>query len=86
LRSTKASAALDRLKRRADNPNFSMVFNGNGMFCLTLATGNGDSERLCEPMQLDDFVAFVNGYGPQIPKKQSKYDIEFSKQLKRSAD
>jgi hypothetical protein len=32
-------------------------------------------------MTMDDFVAFVNGYGPQIVKRISKLDVEFSKQL-----
>jgi hypothetical protein len=32
-------------------------------------------------MPLDDFVAFVNAYGPQTPKRVSKLDVEFSKQL-----
>jgi hypothetical protein len=32
-------------------------------------------------MMLDDFVAFVNAYGPQIPKRVSKLEVEFSKQL-----
>jgi hypothetical protein len=30
---------------------------------------------------MDEFVSFVNAYGPQIPKRVSKLDIEFSKQL-----
>jgi len=30
---------------------------------------------------MDDFVVFVNSFGPQIVKRVSKLDIEFSKQL-----
>lgn len=81
MRSTRASAAIDRLKRRSDNVGYSMVLGSNGMFCLVLVNASGESERLCEPMQMDDFVAFVNAYGPQTPKRVSKLDIEFSKQL-----
>ena len=33
------------------------------------------------PMELDEFVAFVNAQGPQIAKRISKNDIEFEKQL-----
>jgi hypothetical protein len=85
LRSTKASGAVERLKRRTDNTNYSLVLNGNGLFSLALRTGNGESERLCTPMDLDGFVTFVNNYGPQTPKKLSKLDIEFNKQLKKPA-
>lgn len=81
MRSTRASAAIDRLKRRSDNVGYSMVLGSNGMFCLVLVNASGESERLCEPMQMDDFVAFVNAYGPQTQKRVSKLDIEFSKQL-----
>lgn len=81
MRSTKASAAIDRLKRRSGNALYSMTLSGGGMFCLVLATEAGESNRLCEPMMLDEFVAFVNAYGPQTPKRVSKLDIEFSKQL-----
>ncbi|MSP86671.1 MAG: hypothetical protein EXR38_01050 [Methylotenera sp.] len=81
MRSTKASAAIDRLKRRSDNPHYSMTMNSSGFFCLVLPIGAGDSERLCEAMMLDDFVAFVNAYGPQTPKRVSKLELEFSKQL-----
>lgn len=81
MRSTKASAAIDRLKRRSGNAQYSMTLSGGGMFCLVLVTEAGESSRLCEPMMLDEFVAFVNAYGPQTPKRVSKLDVEFSKQL-----
>ncbi len=81
MRSTRASAAIDRLKRRSDNVNYSMTMNSGAMFSLVLPNASGDSVRLCEPMMLDDFVTFVNAYGPQIPKRVSKLEVEFSKQL-----
>jgi hypothetical protein len=81
MRSTRASAAIDRLKRRSDNPNYSMTMNSGAMFSLVLPNEAGDTTRLCEPMMLDDFVAFVNAYGPQTPKRVSKLEVEFSKQL-----
>lgn len=84
-RSTKASAAIDRLKRRSGIEQYSMTFSSNGLFCLVLSTGGGESSRLCEPMPLDDFVAFVNAYGPQKPKRVSKLDVEFSKQLTKKS-
>lgn len=83
MRSTKASAAIDRLKRRSGNAGYSMVLGRNRMFCLALVSEAGESERLCELMLLDEFVAFVNAYGAQTPKRVSKLDIEFSKQLNK---
>ena len=80
MRSTRASAAIDRLKSRSNNPLYSMTLSSGGMFCLVLSD-SGESTRLCEPMQLDEFVTFVNAYGPQTPKRISKLDVEFSKQL-----
>ena len=81
MRSTRASAAIDRLKRRSDNPNYSMTMNSGAMFSLVLPNEAGDTTRLCEPMMLEDFVVFVNAYGPQTPKRVSKLEVEFTKQL-----
>jgi len=80
MRSTKASSALERLNKRGEQ-NYSMGTNGKGLFWLSQLGGNGASTKLCEPMTMDDFVVFVNGFGPQIVKRVSKLDIEFSKQL-----
>lgn len=85
-RTTKASAAIERLKRRSDDERYSMTFARSGLFSLILMLDNGDSKRLCEPMLIDDFVAFVNAYGPQTPKRVSKLDVEFSKQLTKKAE
>jgi hypothetical protein len=85
-RTTKASAAIERLKRRSGEERYSMTFASNGLFSLVLMIGNGDSNRLCEPMPLEDFVAFVNAYGPQTPKRVSKLDVEFSKQLMKKTE
>ncbi|MGZ8258487.1 MAG: hypothetical protein ACXWTR_04860 [Methylotenera sp.] len=85
MRSTRASAAIDRLKRRSGNAQYSMTLSNRNMFCLVLASEAGESTRLCEPMMLDDFVAFVNAYGPQTPKRVSKLEVEFSKQLTKKS-
>ncbi len=58
-----------------------MTMNSGAMFSLVLPNEAGDTTRLCEPMMLDDFVVFVNAYGPQTPKRVSKLEVEFSKQL-----
>ncbi|MGB2832570.1 MAG: hypothetical protein WBC07_06425 [Methylotenera sp.] len=80
-RSTKASAAIDRLKKRTGNTQYSMTMTSGALFCLMLPNEAGATSRLCEPLMLDDFVTFVNAYGPQTPKRESKLDIEFNKQL-----
>ena len=84
MRSTRASAAVERLKRRSGNADFSMVRSANGLFCLALVTDTGDMERLSPPLEQDDFVAFVNAFGPQEVKRVSKLDVAFEKQLKGS--
>jgi len=79
-RSTRASSAVDRLKQRTGNPLYSMARTGDGHFYLSEAPG---SPPLCEPMELDDFVTFVKGLGPQEQPRMSKNDIAFEKQLVR---
>jgi hypothetical protein len=37
-------------------------------------------------MMMEEFVAFVNAYGPQTPKRVSKLDIAFSKQLSKKIE
>ena len=81
MRSTKASNAIERLNKRDSTAQYSMAMGQGGLFSLVKIVEGSDNERLCEPMQMDDFVVFVNGYGPQTPKRVSKLDIEFSKQL-----
>ena len=79
-RSTRASAAVERLKRRTGVATYSMARTGAGHFFLSEKPG---APPLCAPLELDDFVAFVNGLGPQEVKRVSKHDVEFEKQLVR---
>jgi hypothetical protein len=79
-RSTRASAAVDRLKRRTENTAWSMARTGDGLFFLSESAG---APPLCAPLELDDFVAFVNKLGPQVEKRVSKHDVAFEKQLVR---
>ncbi|WP_036171493.1 hypothetical protein [Massilia sp. 9096] len=79
-RSTRASAAVERLKRRTGVTTYSMARTGAGHFFLSEKPG---APPLCAPMELDEFVAFVNGLGPQEVKRVSKNDLEFEKQLVR---
>ena len=77
-RSTRASAAVERLKKRTGNGAYSMARTGDGLFFLSEAPGE---PALCEPLELDEFVAFVNKLGPQAVRRMTKSDIAFEKQL-----
>ncbi|HEX5344953.1 MAG TPA: hypothetical protein VFX55_20830 [Duganella sp.] len=77
-RATKATSAVDRLKRRTGNQKYSMSVTGSGHFFISDGAGN---PPLCAPMELDDFVAFVNSIAPAAPKRVSKLDVAFEKQL-----
>jgi hypothetical protein len=83
-RSTRASAAVDRLKNRSGNQGYSMARTGEGLFFISESPG---APPLCEPLELDAFVAFVNALGPQVARRVSKLDVAFEKQLvKKNAD
>jgi hypothetical protein len=81
MRSTKASAAVERLKRRSGNAQYSMVRTGDGLFYLAEMQETGTLEKLSDAFEQDDFVAYVNSFGPQQPKRVSKLDVAFEKQL-----
>jgi hypothetical protein len=78
MRSTRASTAVERLKERTGNPGYSMGRTGDGHFFLSEAPGE---PPLCAPLELDDFVTFVNKLGPQKERRMSKLDAAFEKQL-----
>jgi len=79
-RSTRASAAVERLKNRSGKASYSMARTGDGLFFLSEAAG---APPLCAPLELDEFVAFVNSLGPQEQKRVGKHDAAFEKQLIR---
>ncbi len=83
MRSTKASAAIERLNKRDASASYSMAFNRQGLFTLLKVISGQDNARLCEPMDMDAFVVFVNNYGPQTPKRVSQLEVAFSKQLNK---
>lgn len=84
MRSTRASAAIERLNKRDTTATYSMAFNRQGLFTLLKVVLNQDNERLCEPMDMEAFVIFVNGFGPQTPKRVSKLELAFSQQLNKN--
>ncbi|MFZ6719980.1 hypothetical protein [Undibacterium sp. Ji49W] len=88
-RSTKASYAVNRLRERSNNAPYSMVSMADGRFYLTLANiddENAAPQVLGEPMEMDEFVAYVNNVHKQAPKKASKLDIAFEKKIQASKD
>ena len=84
MRSTKASAAVERLKTRSGNPLYSMSSRADGLFALRLTAPSGELEAIGTPLPMDEFVAFVNGINPPNPKKVSKLDVAFMAQLEKS--
>jgi hypothetical protein len=83
MRSTRATAAVARLKTRAASEQFSMMRSAEGLFVLTAIADDGAIEKLSAPLELDEFVRFVNAYGPQTPRRVSKLDVAFEKQLQK---
>jgi hypothetical protein len=81
MRSTRATAAVERLKLRSGNKQYSMVRTGEGLFYLVLNAGQEKPTPLNDPLEQDAFVNFVNGFGPQQPRRVSKLDVAFEKQL-----
>lgn len=83
MRSTRATAAIERLKVRTNNPDYSLVLSANGLFQLVQASDTGAILTIGDALPLDDFVAYVNGHGPQTPRRMTKSDVAFEKQLVR---
>jgi len=83
MRTTKATHAVERLKTRSGNPHFAAVAMPGGLFYL-VDRSVGTADKRCDPLPLDDFVAFVDGFGPKKPRKASKLDLAFEAQIKNS--
>jgi hypothetical protein len=85
MRSTRATSAVERLNNRAGTEagasRYSMVRTSSELFYLVQNAGAAPPVKLCEPMTLEDFANFVNAYGPQKPRRVSKLDVAFEKQL-----
>lgn len=83
MRSTRASGAIERLKRRSGNTSYSMSCRADGRFALFVVGADGQIAAVGEPLPLDEFVAFVNGIEAAQPKPVSKLDTAFREQLKK---
>jgi hypothetical protein len=79
VRTTRASAAVDRLKARTGESGYSLIHQGDGNLALSL-----DGKRIGEALELDSFVAFVNSLHKGPPKRVSKFEREFDEKLANS--
>lgn len=83
-RSTKASNAVLRLKQRSGQATYSMVSTAQGLFYLTLGSDPDQQEVLCAPLEMDEFVAFVDKLHQAAPRKVRANDLAFESKLKLS--
>jgi hypothetical protein len=83
MRTTRAIHAVERLKARSANPQFAAISLSGGLFYL-VDKSSGVDKKVSDPLTLDDFVKFVDAYGPQKPRKASKLDIAFEEQIRKS--
>ena len=83
MRSTKATAAIERLKERSGNQHYAMVRTGDELFYLIDRSPEGEPLVLSGRLPLEEFVAFVKAFGPQKARKATKSDLAFEKQLTR---
>jgi hypothetical protein len=83
MRSTKASAAVERLKIRSGNALYSMSCRSDGLFVLRLTSATGQSEQVGTPLPMNEFQRFVDGLEPPKPKRVSKLDAAFRNQLNK---
>lgn len=82
MRSTRATAAVARLKSRSGNKAYSMILASNGMFSLVLGSDDGAPPvAQGAPLPMEEFVKFVDGFGPQTPRRATKNDLAFEAQL-----
>lgn len=81
MRSTQASAAIERLKARTGNTQYSLSCRSDGLFSLRLESAADSPTMLGDPLPMDEFVRFVDSIAPQQPKRISKLEISFREQL-----
>ncbi len=83
MRTTRAIHAVERLKTRSGNPQYTAISLSGGLFYL-IDKSSGSDKKVSEPLTLDDFVKFVDAFGPQKPRKASKLDLAFEEQIRNS--
>jgi hypothetical protein len=82
MRSTRATAAINRLNTRSEGHRYTMALTGSGLFTLHEQCEDG-LQQLGTALALDDFVSFVDSLGPQKLRRITKNDAAFAKQLVR---
>lgn len=80
MRSTRATAAVARLNRRSEGRQYRMAILSGDLFELREQAAGGE-QAVSGPLELDDFVRFVDAQGPQKAPRLSKNDLAFAKQL-----
>ncbi|WP_153099875.1 hypothetical protein [Paraburkholderia hayleyella] len=83
MRTTRAIHAVERLKTRSGHPYYAAVSLPGGMFYLTDKAAPA-GKPLSAALALDEFVKFVDAFGPQQPRRASKLDLAFEAQIKNS--
>lgn len=83
MRGTRATLAVERLRRRTGNQAYTTVSLPGGIFRLVDRAGGGE-QQLGEALPLEAFVAFVDSLSPGEPKKPGKLDAIFEAQIRRS--
>jgi tagatose-1,6-bisphosphate aldolase len=81
VRSTRALAAVERLKRRTGDSSYLMVFLPGDRFCLAQQGECDGVRKISEACDQDGFIALVDSISPPKPRKAGKLDIAFEKQL-----
>ena len=84
MRSTRATAAGARLNERCAGLHFLMVLVGGKQFLLRERVAGNDID-VSGPLDLDDFVRFVDAQGPQKAPRITKNDAAFARQLVRKS-
>ena len=84
MRSTRATAAVARLNERSAGRHYLMVLVGGRQFLLRERVSGSDVD-MSGPLDLDDFVRFVDTQGPQKAPRVTKNDAAFARQLIRKS-
>jgi hypothetical protein len=83
MRTTRAIHAVERLKTRSGNARYAAIALSGGLFYL-VDRSSGADQKVSEALPLDEFVKFVDDFGPKKPRKASKLDLAFEEQIKKS--
>jgi hypothetical protein len=83
MRTTRAIHAVERLKTRSGNSRYAAIALSGGLFYL-VDRSSGVDQKVSEALPLDEFVRFVDEFGPKKPRKASRLDLAFEEQIRKS--